>query len=140
MGLDSLAEPMADDGPCGPDLNARMDPDFDAYYFAALGRLPDAYARPGVTRPDGSVSPDRVFDPGTLDLAGELRQIDALLERSRDLRLLALRVQWLALAGRVPARSVGLGMGDQCPKGGIWFPRGREGGLSHHVPVIPATP
>ncbi|MBL3574139.1 type VI secretion system ImpA family N-terminal domain-containing protein [Rhodovulum sulfidophilum] len=103
MGLDSLAEPMADDGPCGPDLNARMDPDFDAYYFAALGRLPDAYARPGVTRPDGSVSPDRVFDPGSLDLAGELRQIDALLERSRDLRLLALRVQWLALAGRVPA-------------------------------------
>ncbi|WP_339109785.1 type VI secretion system ImpA family N-terminal domain-containing protein [Thioclava sp. GXIMD4216] len=101
MNMEKLLTPVSAEAPCGADLSALMDPDYDEYYFGALGRLPDRYFVPGVSRPDGSLSPDRVFDPSEVDLAAELKQIDTLLARSRDLRLLVLRAQWQALAGRL---------------------------------------
>ena len=93
------AAPLSDDLPCGPDLNASFDPAYEEYYFGALGRLPGFYMQPGVERPDGSRSPDRLFDPKDVEHRSETQQIDALLERSRDLRLLVLQAQWDALAG-----------------------------------------
>ena len=77
-----------------------MDAGYDAYYFGALGRLPSYYYRPGVERPDGTLSPDTIFDTGDVDIAAERREIEALLENSRDIRLLVLLAQWEALAGR----------------------------------------
>jgi type VI secretion system protein ImpA len=100
MKIEALAEPVSDDLPCGPDLNADVDPHYDEYYFGALGRLPGFYFQPGVERPDGTRSPDRLFDASSVDHATEAKAIDALLERSRDIRLLVLRAQWEALAGR----------------------------------------
>lgn len=101
MNVEALCEPVSEDAPCGPDLNAGMDPEYDEYYFGALGRLPGFYYQPGVQRPDGSMSPDRIFDSSDVDHATEAKAINGLLERSRDLRLLVLRAQWEALAGRL---------------------------------------
>ena len=96
----AIITPLSDSSPCGPDLNAAFDPAYEEYYFDAAGRLPGFYMQPGVERPDGSRSPDRIFDPKDVDHRAEKQAIEALLERSRDLRLLALMVQWDALAGR----------------------------------------
>lgn len=101
MNIDELLMPVSEDQVCGADLNAEMDPEYDDYYFGALGRLPSFYFQPGVVRPDGSRTPDVVFDPATVQIAQEARSIDALLARSRDIRLLVLRAQWEALAGRI---------------------------------------
>lgn len=101
MKLEALCQPVSDEAPCGPDLNAGMDPEYDEYYFGALGRLPGFYFRPGVQRPDGTQSPDLFFDASDVDHAAEAKAINSLLERSRDLRLLVLRAQWEALAGRL---------------------------------------
>lgn len=101
MDIDALLKPISDDAPCGPDLNAGMDPAYEDYYFGALERIPTFYFRPGVDRPDGSRSPDQIFDASSVDHAAEAKSIDALLARSRDLRLLVLRAQWEALAGRI---------------------------------------
>jgi type VI secretion system protein ImpA len=101
MDLDALMLPVSEDAPCGPDLNAGMDPEYDEYYFGGLGRLPGFYVQPGVERPDGSRSPDRVFDPSEVDIKAEAAAIDSLLARSRDIRLLVLRTQWEMLAGRL---------------------------------------
>lgn len=101
MKLDALLAPISEDAPCGPDLFAAQDPAFDNYYLGALGRLPGFYFQPGVDRPDGSRTPDRLFDASSVDHASEAKAIDALLARSRDLRLLVLRTQWEALSGRL---------------------------------------
>ncbi len=99
MRTSARATPLSDDLPCGPDLNASFDPAYEEYYFGAVGRLPGFYMQPGVERPDGSRSPDRLFDPKDVDHRAETREIDALLDRTRDLRLLSLQAQWDALAG-----------------------------------------
>jgi len=93
--------PLSDDLPCGPDLNASFDPAYEEYYFGALGRLPGFYMQPGVERSDNKGrTPDRLFDPKDVDHRAESREIDGLLSRSRDLRLLSLQAQWDALAGQ----------------------------------------
>lgn len=103
MDLEALLQPVSADAPCGPDLNATMDPEYDEYYFGALGRLPSFYVQPGVERPGPSPSktPDKIFDPNEVDIRTEARAIDSLLARSRDIRLLVLRTQWEMLAGRL---------------------------------------
>lgn len=100
MHSSAIAAPLSASTPCGPDLNASFDPEYEEYYFGAVGRLPGFYMQPGVERPDGSRSPDRIFDPKDVDYRAEKQALDALLARSRDLRLLVLQAQWDALAGR----------------------------------------
>lgn len=101
MNLEALKLPVSDELPCGPDLNADVDPEYDEYYFGALGRLPDFFVQPGMTRPDQSRTPDRYFDPKSVDQKAEAEAIGALLERSRDIRLLTLLAQWEILCGRL---------------------------------------
>ena len=101
MSIDELLLPVSETAVCGADLNAGMDAEYDEYYFGALGRLPSFYFQPGVERPDGSRTPDVIFDQSSVQIAQEVRSIDALLARSRDIRLLVLRAQWEALAGRI---------------------------------------
>lgn len=102
MDILKLSQPLFEDAPCGPGLWAAMDAEFEEYYTGAQNRMPGFYAEPGVRRSDGSISPDKLFDPGSVKLADEVRQIDHLLARTRDLRLLALRARWESLAGRLP--------------------------------------
>ncbi|MBQ2261477.1 MAG: type VI secretion system ImpA family N-terminal domain-containing protein [Loktanella sp.] len=101
MKPEHLIVPVSDDNPCGPDLNETGDAEYGDYYFGALGRLPDFILRPGVERPDGTRTPDQVFDHASIAVTSEAAAIDALLARSRDIRLLALRAQWEMLAGRL---------------------------------------
>lgn len=102
MALEWITDPVSDDEPCGPDLDATDDAEFVDYYFDALGRLPDPYFTPGVSTGGGGRTPDRIFDAKGVDFSAEIKEIDAMLQRSRDVRLLALRAQWAILAGRLP--------------------------------------
>ena len=102
MTLEELLAPVSEDAPCGPDLNETVDPEYDEYYFGALGRLPSFYFRPGVERPDGSRSPDQIFENGSVEIASERTAIESLSARSRDIRLLVLLAQWEILAGHLP--------------------------------------
>jgi type VI secretion system protein ImpA len=103
MTIDWITTPVSEDAPAGPDLMETVDPAFDDYYFNAVGRLPEAqdYVRIGMKPEGGHATPDRIFDPKSVKLAAELKNIDALLQRSRDLRLLTLRTQWAVLAGNL---------------------------------------
>lgn len=101
MNLDTFQDPITEDEPCGPDLNHDMDPEYESYYFSALGRLPSFFVQPGVERPDQSKTPDRYFDSKTINFRQEAAAIKTLLERTRDLRLLTLMAQWEILTGRL---------------------------------------
>lgn len=100
MTLEWIADPVSDDAPCGEDLFENDDAAYAEYYFDAVDRLPEAddYVRLGMETGPGSRTPDTIFDPNSVDLKSELGTIDALLQRSRDVRLLTLRAQWCALA------------------------------------------
>ncbi len=93
MRFDPLFEPVSDDAPCGPDLEADGDDGFIDYYYDALARLPERYI---------DTSTGEAFDRKSVDLKGEVKAIGALLERSRDLRLLVLEAQFQILAGQLP--------------------------------------
>ncbi|MFA5537572.1 MAG: type VI secretion system ImpA family N-terminal domain-containing protein [Gemmobacter sp.] len=92
MRLDDLLKPVSADAPCGPDLLAEDDPDFADYYYSVEDRLPTSYF---------NVARGALFDPRSVDLKAESAQIDALLKRSRDIRLLVLEAKFQILAGRL---------------------------------------
>ncbi|MFY1709526.1 ImpA family type VI secretion system protein [Tritonibacter scottomollicae] len=102
MIVDDILIPISADAPCGPDLDASWDDTYGEYYFDAEGRLPERYFTPGTELPGSEQQPDKVFDPvADVNLQAEITQIDSLLSRSRDLRLLVLRAKWQALAGEI---------------------------------------
>ncbi|AUC56125.1 hypothetical protein CDO87_22785 (plasmid) [Sagittula sp. P11] len=101
MDLEKLLQPISEDAPCGPDLEPEGDPQFDEAYFDRMGELPEFYYRPGVEKPDGSMTPDNMFDPKSVSFRDEIKLIDPVLERSKDLRLVVLRAQWAILSGNL---------------------------------------
>ncbi|WP_018001534.1 type VI secretion system ImpA family N-terminal domain-containing protein [Paracoccus sp. N5] len=94
----NVLEPLANEPPCGPDLEAQEDDAFLDYYYEAESRLPERYFIPGNP---GDRREDRLFDPRSVDLGAEAAAIRALLARSRDLRLLSLLARFQILAGRL---------------------------------------
>ena len=91
MRLDDLIKPISPDAPCGEDLLALDDPDYCDYYFNVEDRLPTSYF---------NMVRGTLFDPKSVDQKAESAQIDGLLKRSRDLRLLGLEAKFQILAGR----------------------------------------
>jgi len=91
MRLDDLLKPISPDAPCGEDLLVSDDPDFIDYYFNVEDRLPASYF---------NVLRGTLFDPKSIDLKAETAQIDPLLKRSRDLRLVVIEAKFQILAGR----------------------------------------
>ena len=91
MRLDDLIKPISPDAPCGEDLLALDDPDYCDYYFNVEDRLPASYF---------NMLRGTLFDPKSVDQKAESTQIDALLKRSRDLRLLGLEAKFQILSGR----------------------------------------
>ncbi|MCU0831471.1 MAG: type VI secretion system ImpA family N-terminal domain-containing protein [Rhizobiaceae bacterium] len=85
----SLLDPVSDERPCGPDLDEAGDSAFTSYLLTAESRLPGT----SYVDVDGKV----VFDR-KIELASELAEIEALLSRTRDLRLLVLAAQFQACA------------------------------------------
>jgi type VI secretion system protein ImpA len=85
-----LLEPLAEDSPCGPDLDIDGDPQYFNYLIPAEGRLPNSYFDMAGRNMTGEL----VFDRAGIDLESEIKQVSALLDKSRDLRLLALLAQF----------------------------------------------
>lgn len=91
MKPEELIVPISADAPCGEDLLAADDPDFVDYYFNVEDRLPTSYF---------NLATGTLFDSRSVDYRGEAAQIEALLKRSRDLRLLGIEAKFQILAGR----------------------------------------
>lgn len=95
-----LEHAISKDEPCGPNLEAFDDDAFVDYYYDAEARLPERYFTPGLKTDSGEGSDDKLFDPKSINFNKERQNIIALLERSRDIRLLSLLVRFSILAGR----------------------------------------
>jgi type VI secretion system protein ImpA len=91
MRLDDLIKPISPDAPCGEDLLALDDPEYCDYYFNVEDRLPTSYF---------NMVRGTLFDAKSVDQKAESAQLDALLKRSHDLRLLGLEAKFQILAGR----------------------------------------
>lgn len=91
MRPDDLIKPISADAPCGEDLLLADDPDFVDYYFAVEDRFPTSYF---------NLARGTLFDPRSIDAKAEAAQIEALLKRSRDLRLLGIEAKFQVLSGR----------------------------------------
>lgn len=78
-------QPVSEDQPGGPDLEAAGDGDFFNYTLPAENRLPSQYLDS-----TGKIT----FDRSALNLDSEISELSALLERSRDLRLASLLAQF----------------------------------------------
>jgi type VI secretion system protein ImpA len=76
--------PLSDDDPCGPDLDLAGDAEYLNFFARAEGILPSSFF---------SSSDGKPFDRSSVDLPGQLRAIQPLWNRSRDLRLLAMRAR-----------------------------------------------
>lgn len=80
----ALSEPLSAEEPCGPDLEAGGDLDFLNGLAHVEGLLPASFfSRDDEGRP-------QPFDRSTIDFPRETRALLALLERTRDVRILAL--------------------------------------------------
>ncbi|SEW39967.1 type VI secretion system protein ImpA [Cognatiyoonia koreensis] len=101
MSFDWLKDPISEDAPCGPDLEATDDAPFVDYYFEAESRMPERYFTPGIKGPDDDFMPGVSFDPATIKHATEKKTITELLKKSRDLRLVSLLARMMVLAARL---------------------------------------
>lgn len=81
----SYLEPVSELSPCGDDLELAGDGDYFNYTIPADSRLPTQYL---------DVTGKIVYDRSSINLDEETSQIRQLLDRSRDLRLLALLAQF----------------------------------------------
>lgn len=87
-----LFKPVSDDDPCGPDLSATYDEDYEMYYFEAIERIPSRFYDAKTGEP---------FDRKNIDIKAEVKEISGFLERSRDIRLLVMEAQFQILCGNV---------------------------------------
>lgn len=101
MSFDRFLEPVSAEELCGPDLLATDDDAYLDYYYGALDRLPEKFFDPASGRP---------VDLSAIRIDAERAAVEALMQRSRDLRPLAILAQFAALTGRLPllADTVGL--------------------------------
>src|SRR5882757_10846549 len=84
----TLAGAVSDEAPCGPDLDFDGDPDYMNFIARTEGVLPVTF----FSGPEG-----KPFDRTSIDFDAEFIAIAPLLERTRDVRLLALLAKLLIL-------------------------------------------
>lgn len=92
MRYEHLFEPISEDDPCGPDLSATYDEDYEMYYFEAIERIPQRFYDSKTGEP---------FDRKAIDVKEEVKQISGFLDRSRDIRLLVMEAQFQILCGNI---------------------------------------
>lgn len=102
MSFEWLAEPVSEDAPTGPDLEATDDGKFIDYYFEAESMMPERYFTPGIRDSSDEFMPGTLFDKKSINLKADTATITDLLKRSRDLRLLSLLARLSILAGDLP--------------------------------------
>lgn len=91
MRPEDLIQPISAEAPCGEDLLLADDAEFVDYYFSVEDRFPASYF---------NLARGTLFDPKTIDAKAEAAQIEPLLKRSRDLRLLGIEAKFQILSGR----------------------------------------
>lgn len=91
MRHERLLEPIDEKEPCGPDLDEVGDSEYMNYVLPAEERVPERYYDKLSGEP---------FDRTQIDLKSELQAIDALLARSRDLRLICLEARFQSFVGQ----------------------------------------
>lgn len=129
-----LAEALSADTPCGPDLDAEGDPEYLQCMAFVEGLLPLSFFS---RDEDGR---QQVFDRTSIDFPAVLPRIGALLERTRDLRLLTLygRLATLnrdlaGLAAAIEASAILL-----CDEWEHVHPRGEDGDFTFRSAVLQA--
>jgi type VI secretion system protein ImpA len=80
-----LLDPITESQLCGPDLDMDGDAEYFNYVIPAEGRLPSSFF---------DASGKITFDRSIIDLESEIKEVDVLLRKSRDIRLLALLAQF----------------------------------------------
>ena len=90
MLTEDLLQPLSENDPCGPDLLAMDDAEYLTYYFNIESRIPQSFF---------NLAQNTQFDRSTIRLASEYQSVRALLNRSRDLRLIVIAAQFEMLAG-----------------------------------------
>jgi len=93
----TIEAPVSEALPCGP--NPDDDPEFEGFIAAAQGQLPTSYfqfAKDAAAR-------------AALDVPAQLALIAALLERSRDIRLLVFAAKFSILAGDIAGFAEAIG-------------------------------
>lgn len=93
MLLSDFLTPVADDLPCGEDLDDTGDQEYYNYVIPARDKLPKTYFI--FTEKGENV----LFDPSTIKADAEEQRIFQLLKRTRDLRLIILLAQFRILGG-----------------------------------------
>lgn len=101
MALDWLREPISDEEPCGPDLEATDNDAFIDYYYEAESRMPERYFTPAIGDSDDEFTRGTLFDKKSINHKDEKAAIEKLLKQSRDLRLLSLLARMMILSGRL---------------------------------------
>jgi len=86
--VDAMCMPLSDLDPCGPDLDQSGDAEYLNFLAQVEGVLPTSFF---------SLEDGKPFDPSTVELGAQVAEVDRLLARSRDIRLLAIRARLLVL-------------------------------------------
>lgn len=129
-----FTEPLSPEEPCGPDLDAEGDLDFLNRVAQVESLLPASF----FSRDDeGRQQP---FDRSGIDFKRESQGLVALLERTRDLRLLVLLAR-LAILDRDLAGFAGLLSAIAALLDAEWeavHPRGEDGGYELRTAILQA--
>jgi type VI secretion system protein ImpA len=80
----ALCAPISDADPCGPDLDFEGDADYLNFVAQAEGVLPNSFFSPEDGKP---------FDRTTIDFNRQFSQLQPLMARTRDIRLLILQAR-----------------------------------------------
>ena len=126
-----LCIPLSGAEPCGPDLDLAGDADYLNFFAQTEGILPSSF----FSSEDG-----RPFDRSSVDLPGQVDAITPLWERSRDLRLLALRARLLILNRDLAGFAVTVAAIAQWLEG-FWddvHPTGADGNFDARAAVVGA--
>jgi type VI secretion system protein ImpA len=125
----TLAGPVSDDAPCGPDLDLEGDPDYMNCVARTEGVLPVTF----FSGPEG-----KPFDRTSIDFAAEFTALTPLLERTRDIRLLVLVAKLLVLNRDLPGFVGCVGLIDALLRE-RWddvHPRGLDGDFAIRVAAL----
>ena len=85
-----LCAPISEADPCGSDLDLEGDADYFNFFAQVDGILPTSFF---------SIEDGKPFDPTTIDIGSQLKDLRSLLKRSHDVRLMTVQAR-LAILNR----------------------------------------
>ena len=97
LDLSLLASPLSEMDPCGPDLDLAADEDYLNFMAIAEGVLPTQYFSDSDERDERYDQATKRFNPGTIDIEGQVARLAPLLRRTRDIKLLSVLARFLIL-------------------------------------------